>query len=159
MSVAVGRDEGQPQGLRIVVWKLQSVLAHVLWQLRFWIVRVAVGQLRGLWPSVRLARPTRVRRVSFIVGLLLTTLRFDCGAWLCRPLCLEVQDKFSRTFDRAGWSLDILHRRPHSVCHLPLQVSSGTGSPGGICFRIGKITVTVAPFGSLFRGRHYDGSP
>ena len=129
MSVAVGRDEGQPQGLRIVVWKLQSVLAHVLWQLRFWIVRVAVGQLRGLWPSVRLARPTRVARASFIVGLLLRTLRLDCRAWLCRLLCQEVQGEFSRTFDRARWRVDILHRLPRSVCHLPLQVPSGTGTP------------------------------
>ena len=66
MSVAVGRVE-QPQGLRIVVWRLQSENGHVLPQPRFWIVRVAVGQTRELCPRARLARPRRAGTTSFIV--------------------------------------------------------------------------------------------
>jgi archaeosine-15-forming tRNA-guanine transglycosylase len=44
MRVAVGSGDGQAQGFWMVVWNVQSESGQVLWQLRFWIVRVAVGQ-------------------------------------------------------------------------------------------------------------------
>ena len=72
MSVAVGIGDGQLQGLTMVVWNVQSERAQVLWQLRFCMVRVAVGQLTASGASVRarLARPRSAERAaSFIVGV------------------------------------------------------------------------------------------
>ncbi len=66
----MGIGDGQLQGLTMVVWNVQSERAHVLWQLRFCMVRVAVGQLTASAASARprLARPRRAERAaSFIV--------------------------------------------------------------------------------------------
>ena len=66
--MAVGSVDGQLQGLRMVVRKVQSVSGHSLPQARFWIVRVAVGQTASAaWASARLARLRRAVKVSFIV--------------------------------------------------------------------------------------------
>jgi len=68
MSVAVGKLAGHPQGLTMVVWKVQSEKAHVLWHDPLWTVRVAVGQTAsGDWARTRLARPRRAESASFIV--------------------------------------------------------------------------------------------
>lgn len=74
-SVAVGIEAGQPQGLRSVVVKLQSVKGHSTPHARFWTVRVAVGQ-DCAWATQTPTRPAR--RVpaarSFMVGAALEGL-------------------------------------------------------------------------------------
>lgn len=79
MRVAVGTEEGQPQGFWTVVWKVQSEKAQDLLQPRFWMVRVAVGQTGApfCWERARLARPRRVVRASFMVEAAVLLSVFD----------------------------------------------------------------------------------
>ncbi len=79
----MGIGDGQLQGFTMVVWNVQSERAQVLWQLRFCMVRVAVGQLTasGASARARLARQRRAERAaSFIVevGLLACLLGGEC---------------------------------------------------------------------------------
>ncbi len=78
MSVAVGSVAGQPHGFWMVVWNVQSDIAHALWQLRFWIVRVAVGQTActSACPRARPTRPRRAAKAGFIVDWIV-----GCQSW------------------------------------------------------------------------------